>query len=163
SGHCLSVFPDFKPLPAFGTEVATVHGVVPVPGRPYVILNHEGTTCPFGGITIAYIGNKDAYNNYDKQTGAIVGPAAGDAGSLCADAEVDGEGVPVRVKGLIPPDIEARSYPITMNGYIVYSDSVSGLFVLKYTGPHASEIPAQGTCVAQNPNVQAIGYEPCKP
>src|SRR5437870_4883073 len=80
-----------------------------------------------------------------------------------ADAVADGEGVPVRVKGLIPPDIEARSYPITMNGYIVYSDSVSGLFVLKYTGPHASEIPAQGTCVAQNPNVQAIGYEPCKP
>jgi len=50
-----------------------------------VILNHEGTTCPFGGITIAYIGNKDAYNNYDKQTGAIVGPAAGYAGSFRAD------------------------------------------------------------------------------
>src|SRR2546425_1644043 len=182
SGHCLSVFPDFKPLPAFGTEVATVHGVVPVPGRPYVILNHEGTTCPFGGITIAYPsvifstwdgGGLRAIDITNPQTPFELGYffnkppqevrwCSGRSG-LCADAEVDGEGVPVRVKGLIPPDIEARSYPITMNGYLVYSDSVSGLFVLKYTGPHASEIPAQGTCVAQNPNVQAIGYEPCKP
>ena len=265
-GHCLTVFADFKPLAAFGTEVATVHGVVSVPGRPYVILNHEGTTCPFGGITVAYIGNKEGYNNYDKETGAIVGPAAGYAGFFradlfprnvgtfaipeqnpdrcpkagdqiqptsgmtgpygldvlrgsktvhdsiafpsvvistwdgggvraiditnpqtpfelgyffnkpasevrwcsarsgpCQDAEVDGEGVPVRVRGSAPPDIEARSYPITMNGYIVYSDSVSGVYVLKYTGPHSSEIPQKGTCVAQNPNVQAVGFEPCAP
>ena len=266
AGHCLTVFPDFKPLPAFGTEVATVHGIVPIPGRPYVVINHEGTTCPFGGITIAYIGNKDSFNTYDKLTGQIVGPAGGytgtyradlfprnvgtfaipeqnpdrcpkpgdaippttgaagpygvdvlrgsktvhdslafpslvfstwDGGGLraiditnpqtpfevgfffnkpasevrwcsprsgpCQDPEFDGDGAPLRVRGAGPPDIEARSYPIAMNGYIVYSDSVSGVYVLKYTGPHASEIPQKGLCVAQNPNVQSVGFEPCAP
>jgi hypothetical protein len=265
-GHCLTVFPAFKPLLSFGMEVAIVHGVVSVPGRPYVILNHEGTSCPFGGMTIAYIGDKDGFNTYDKLSGQIQGPAGGYSGSYradlfprqigtfaipeqnpdrcpkpgetvpattsasgpygldvlrgsktihdsiafpsivfstwdggglraiditnpqapfelgfffskppadvrwcsarsgaCKDAEVDAEGVPLRVPGALPPDIEARSYPITMKGYLVYADSVSGVYVLKYTGPHASEIPAQGTCIAQNPNVQAIGYEPCKP
>jgi hypothetical protein len=76
---------------------------------------------------------------------------------------VDAEGVAIRQRGVLPPDIEARSYPITMNGYLVYTDSPSGVYVLKYTGPHADEIPQQGTCIAQNPSSQSIGFDPCKP
>jgi hypothetical protein len=266
TGHCLTVFPNFKPLPPFGVEVATVHGVVAVPGRPYVILNHEGTSCPFGGMSIAYIGNQDTFSTYDRQTGTLtaaggasVGAFRGDlfprrvgtfsipeqqpdrcpkqgdaipattsatgvygqdvmrssktihdsiafpsvvfatwdAGGVraiditnpytpfelgfffnkpasevrwcngrsgpCETAEVDAEGVAIRQRGTLPPDIEARSYPITMNGYLVYTDSPSGVYVLKYTGPHADEIPQQGTCIAQNPSSQSIGFDPCKP
>ena len=50
-----------------------------------------------------------------------------------------------------------------MNGYLVYTDSPSGVYVLKYTGAHADEIPQQGTCIAQNPSSQSIGFDPCKP
>ena len=81
----------------------------------------------------------------------------------CADAEVDAEGVPVRVKQKLPPDVFARSYPIVMNGHIVYSDENMGVYVLKYTGPHANDIPQQGLCISHNPNVVALGYEPCPP
>jgi hypothetical protein len=268
TGHCLSVLPNFKPLAAFGTEVANVHGVVPIPGRPYVALNHEGHSCPFGGITFAYIGDKDTFSTYDRQTGQMV--AAGGAGSVgafrgdlfprnvgtfsipeqnadrcpkqgdqippttgatgtygqdilrssktvhnglafpsvyfaswyggglraiditnpytpfevgyffnkpapevrwcaegaagpCDNPEVDAEGVPVRQKQLLPPDVFARSFPIAMNGYIVYSDENMGVYVLKYTGPHADEIPKQGQCLSETPNVQKIGFEPCAP
>ncbi|TMG36779.1 MAG: hypothetical protein E6H88_08795 [Chloroflexi bacterium] len=267
AGHCLSVFPDFKPLAAFGTEVANVHGVVKIPGRPYVALQHEGHACPFGGITFAYIGT-DGFSTYDRATGQLVAPGgAGSVGSFrgdlfprnagtfalpeqnpdrcpkqgdqippttaatgiygtdimrssktvhnalalpsvlfatwyggglravditnpqspfelgfffnrpapevkwcaegaagpCADPEVDAEGVPVRTKQLLPPDVFARSYPIAMNGHIVYSDENMGVYVLKYTGPHANEIPAKGLCISHNPSVTAPGYEPCAP
>ena len=88
--------------------------------------------------------------------------AEGAAGP-CADPEVDAEGVPVRTKQLLPPDVFARSYPIAMNGHIVYSDENMGVYVLKYTGPHANEIPAKGLCISHNPSVTAPGYEPCAP
>ena len=74
AGHCLSVLPDFKPLAAFGTEVANVHGVVSIPGRPYVAIQHEGHACPFGGITFAYIGDKETFSTYDRQTGQLLSP-----------------------------------------------------------------------------------------
>jgi hypothetical protein len=269
TGHCLSVFPNFKPLAAFGTEVANVHGVVKIPGRPYVSLQHEGHACPFGGITIAYIGDQDGFSTYDRQTGTVPGPAAGAAnvgsfrgdlfprnvgtfalpeqnadrcpkpgdqippttgatgiygadimrssktihnvlafpsvmfatwygGGLraiditnpytpfelgyffnkpapevrwcaegaagpCADPEVDAEGIPVRVKQLLPPDVFARSYPIAMNGHIVYSDENMGVYVLKYTGPHADQIPQKGNCFAHNPSTANLGFDPCAP
>ena len=50
-----------------------------------------------------------------------------------------------------------------MNGYVVYSDSNAGLQVLKYTGPHAEEIPATGLCISHNPSVVKPGFEPCPP
>ncbi|TMG36780.1 MAG: hypothetical protein E6H88_08800 [Chloroflexi bacterium] len=268
AGHCLSVLPDFKPLAAFGTEVANVHGVVSIPGRPYVAIQHEGHACPFGGITFAYIGDKDTFSTYDRQTGQLVAP--GGAGSVgvfrgdlyprnvgtfaipeqnpdrcprqgdqippttaatgiygadvmrssktvhnalafpsvlfatwygaglraiditnpsspfelgyffnkpvpevrycsegsagpCDKPELDAEGVPVRVKQLLPPDVFARSYPILMNGHIVYYDENSGIYVLKYTGPHANELPQTGLCISHNPNVVTPGFEPCAP
>ena len=267
-GHCLSVLPNFKPLAAFGTEVANVHGVVAIPGRPYVALQHEGHDCPYGGITFAYIGDKENFSTYSKQTGQLVQPGgAGSVGAFrgdlfprnvgtfsipeqnadrcpkqgdqvppatgangvywqdmlrssktvhnalafpsilfatwyggglravditnpytpfelgyffnkpapevrwcaegaagpCADPEVDAEGVPVRQKQLLPPDVFARSYPILMNGHIVYSDENMGVFVLKYTGPHADELPQNGLCISHNPSTTAPGFEPCAP
>jgi hypothetical protein len=264
-GHCLSVFPNFKPIVSFGVEVATVHGVVSIPGRPYVVLHHEGGQCPYAGLTFAYIGSRDQYNAIDKNTGQIVASGSGsgayradlfprrigsfaipendisrcpkpgdqipatttpggvlgrdsllerkdvhntiafpsvlfatwyggglravditnpftpfelgfffnkpptevrwcdDRSGACADAEVDAEGTPVRQKNLTPPGIIARSYPISMNGYIVYSDSNAGLFVLKYTGPHAEEIPQQGNCLSRGPSLVKVGFEPCPP
>ena len=267
TGHCLSVLPTFKALAAFGTEVANVHGVVAIPGRPYVALQHEGHDCPYGGITFAYIGNKDGFSSFDvqkgtltKPDGAAVGAFRGDmfprnvgtfsvpeqnadrcpkkgeqlpastgmmgmygtdvlrssktvhnalafpsilfatwyggglravditnpytpfelgyffnkpapevrwcaegAAGPCADPEVDGEGVPVRQKQLLPPDVFARSYPIVMNGHIVYSDENMGVYVLKYTGPHKDEIPQKGLCISHNPSVTSPGFEPCAP
>ena len=269
TGHCLTVFPEFKPLAAFGTEVANVHGVVKIPGRPYVALQHEGHSCPYGGITFAYIGNTDVFSTYDRQTGTFVAPAAG-AGSVgafrgdlfprhvgtfsipeqqadrcpkqgdqipptsstmgvygmdamrssktvhnalalpnvlfatwyggglravditnpytpfelgyffnkpapevrwcaegaagpCDKPEVDSEGTPVRQKQLLPPDVFARSYPIIMNGHIVYSDENMGVYVLKYTGPYADQVPQKGLCISHNPSSVAVGFEPCAP
>jgi len=265
-GHCLTVFPNFKPLASFGVENPTAHGVTAIPGRPYVMVNHEGYTCPYGGISFVYIGDTDQYNSLDKEHNQVVGnpgtgiesyradlfprrigsfavpenaidrcPKPGDkipdktgptgifgsdvlrevhdvhytiafpsvafatyySGGLraiditnpftpfelgyyfnkppaevvwcspragaCADAEVDAEGVPVRQRQLTPPGLEAYSEPITMNGYIVYVDGVAGVQVLKYTGPHADEIPQQGLCVAHHPGVVKPGYEPCPP
>jgi hypothetical protein len=267
TGHCLTVFPNFRPLAAFGTEVANVHGVVKIPGRPYVALQHEGHACPFGGITFAYVGDQDTFSVYDRQTGTLTAaggasvgafrgdlfprnvgtfsipeqqadrcPKAGDqmppstgtmglygtdmmrssktvhnalalpnvlfatwyggglravditnpntpyevgyffnkpapevrwcaegAAGPCDNVEVDAEGVPVRQKQLLPPDVFARSYPIVMNGHIVYSDENMGVYVLKYTGPYADQIPQKGICIAHNPSTVAVGYEPCAP
>lgn len=267
TGNCLSVLPGFKPLAAFGTEVANVHGVVAIPGRPYVALQHEGHDCPFGGITFAYVGDKDTFTIYDRQTGTLKGPSGASTGAFrgdlfprnvgtfsipeqnvdrcpkqgdvlaattgatgvlgqdmmrssktihnalafpsvlfatwyggglraiditniytpfelgyffnkpapevrwcaegaagpCGDPEVDVEGVPVRQKQILPPDVFARSYPILMNGYIVYSDENMGVYVLKYTGLHVEELPQKGLCISHNPNVTTPDSEPCAP
>jgi hypothetical protein len=258
-GNCLTVVsPDEKPLAPFGTADANVHGVVKIPGRPYVSLQHEGHSCPYGGITIAYIGNQEAYapggpgtgsyrgdiypkpvavygtpeQNVDRcpKQGESIPPTTGATGTYgadmlrtsktihnllafpnvmfatwygeglraiditnpyapfelgyffnkpapevrwcgeytaaiasCENAEVDADGVPVRVRQKLPPDVFARSYPILMNGHIVYSDENMGVFVLKYTGPHANELPQTGLCISHNPNVVAAGFEPCPP
>jgi len=57
----------------------------------------------------------------------------------------------------------AFSYPVVHDGYVIYGDVHSGLYVLKYTGPHAEQIPDHGTCLAANPGAVAPGYEPCPP
>jgi len=65
--------------------VANVHGVVKIPTRPYVALQHEGHACPFGGITFAYIGT-DGFSTYDRATGQLVAPGgAGSVGSFRGD------------------------------------------------------------------------------
>jgi hypothetical protein len=255
TGHCLSVAPNLldSRLPPFGNGVATVHGVVKIPGRPFVSLQHEGHSCPYGGINFAYVGTQESYapgapgtglfrgdlyprlvgvfglpeNNVDRCPipGQAPGPntlgadmlrttktvhdvlafpnvefATWYSGGLraidisniyspyeagyffnrpaadtrwcgeetqviksCADVEQDATGRPYRQRWLLPPDVQARSYPIAMNGHIVYSDENMGLYVLKYTGPYADEIPASGLCISHNPNVTSPGYEPCPP
>lgn len=266
-GSCLSVIPGFQPLPnAF--QIASTHGVVKIPGRPYVMLAHEGYQCPYGGITMAFVGDQNSFsfNTYDMANKVFVPGQGGSVGAFradlqprtvgtffipeqqpdrcpkpsdqipattgqtgiygldvmanaksvhdiiafpniafatwygaglraidisnplqpyevgfffpkaapevrwcnsqggaCGDVEVDAEGLPVRQKNLTPPQLLAKSYPITVNGYVVFSDNNFGMYVLKYKGPHANEIPAQGQCIAKQPNTVAVGFEPCAP
>lgn len=57
----------------------------------------------------------------------------------------------------------AFSYPIFHDGYLIYSDVHSGLYVLEYTGTHAEEIPDEGNCLPANPGAVEPGYGPCPP
>ena len=255
TGHCLTIKnPDLEArVRPFGNGVATVHGVVKIPGRPYVSLQHEGHSCPYGGISLVYVGTAEAFaagapglgrfrgdlfprvvgvfglpeNQVDRcpMEGVPPGPntltaerlrtshtvhnvlafpnimfATWYGGGLraidisnpyapfevgfffnkparevrwcgeetlavrsCADPEMGPDGLPVRVRQINPPDVFARSYPIVMNGHIVYSDENMGVYVLKYTGPRAGEIPRRGVCISHNPNVTGRGFEPCSP
>ncbi|TMF64560.1 MAG: hypothetical protein E6H88_08805 [Chloroflexi bacterium] len=250
TGYCLSVLnPDLSArVQPYGIGAAHTHGIVKVPGRPYVAVQHEPSSgCPYGGIQMVYVGTTETYapgaiapgqgqlrgdlfpkvvsefglpedqvdrcgQNGDPDAASGLNPnfnggihnlmafpnvmfATWYSGGLraiditnpympfelgyffnkppqevrwcqgagCKDAEVDGEGIPIRQQGTLPPEIIARSYPIAMNGYLVYADSNNGVYVLKYTGPHASEIPKQGICIAHNPSVVSVGYEPCAP
>ncbi len=255
AGHCLTVKNlDLEArVRPFGNGVATVHGVVKIPGRPYVSLQHEGHSCPYGGITLVFVGSEETFaagapgiaryrgdlypkavgvfglpeNQVDRcpRDGVAPGPntltaerlrtshtihnvlafphilfATWYGGGLraidvsnpyspfelgfffnrparevrwcgeetavirsCADPEKGPDGLPVRVRQINPPDVFARSYPIVMNGHIVYSDENMGVYVLKYTGPLAGEIPSNGICISHNPNVTSRGFEPCPP
>jgi hypothetical protein len=62
-----------------------------------------------------------------------------------------------------PPAVFAFSYVLSHNGYLIYADVHSGLYVLKYTGPYAASIPAKGNCLTGNPGGVEPGYEPCAP
>lgn len=57
----------------------------------------------------------------------------------------------------------AFSYPVIYEGYVIYADVHSGLYVLDYTGPHADQIPDSGICHPANPGAVEPGYEPCPP
>ena len=61
------------------------------------------------------------------------------------------------------PMVLAFSYVLSHNGYLIYSDVNSGLYILKYTGPQNQQIPQTGNCVAGNPGAVAPGYDPCPP
>jgi len=61
------------------------------------------------------------------------------------------------------PTVFAFSYVLSHNGYIIYSDVHSGLYILKYTGPRNDEIPQLGNCLTGNPGAVAPGYDPCPP
>jgi len=54
------------------------------------------------------------------------------------------------------PPVFAFSYVVSHNGYIIYSDVHSGLYILKYTGPHNEEIPLAGNCLTGNPGAVAF-------
>jgi hypothetical protein len=57
----------------------------------------------------------------------------------------------------------AFSYPVMHDGHIIYADVHSGLYILKYSGPHADEIPEEGNCISGNPGAVKPGFEPCPP
>jgi hypothetical protein len=61
------------------------------------------------------------------------------------------------------PMVLAFSYVLSHNGYVIYSDVNSGLYILKYTGPQNQQIPQTGNCLAGNPGAVAPGYDPCPP
>ncbi len=62
-----------------------------------------------------------------------------------------------------PPAVFAFSYVLSKDGYVIYADIHSGLYVLRYKGPHHGEIPQSGVCLSGNPGAVAPGYEPCPP
>lgn len=62
-----------------------------------------------------------------------------------------------------PPMVVAFSYVLSRNGYLIYADINSGLYILKYTGSRNEEIPQVGVCLTGNPGAIAPGYEPCPP
>lgn len=62
-----------------------------------------------------------------------------------------------------PNHMFAFSYPVVHDGYLVYVDVHSGLYVLDYDGPHADEIPEKGNCLSGNPGAVEPGFEPCPP
>jgi hypothetical protein len=250
TGYCLTVLnPDLSArVQPYGVGAAHTHGVVTIPGRPYVAVQHEPSGgCPYGGIQMVYVGTTESFGGSGTlaSQGRIRGdlfpkvvsefglpedqidrcgsdgnpaPSSGLLANFnggvhnliafpsvmfatwysggvraidvtnpqtpfelgfffnkpapevrwcqsagCKDPEVDAEGVPIRVQATLPPEIVARSYPIIMNGHIVYSDSNTGVYVLKYTGPHASEVPAKGLCIAHNPSTVSLGFDPCPP
>lgn len=62
-----------------------------------------------------------------------------------------------------PNHMFAFSYPVVHDGHIIYADVHSGLYILRYTGPHADEIPGDGNCLSGNPGAVEAGFEPCPP
>lgn len=62
-----------------------------------------------------------------------------------------------------PPDIIAFSFVLSYNGLLAYADVHNGLYIVRYTGPYAGEIPKQGICLAGNPGAIRPGFEPCPP
>ncbi len=78
--------------------------------------------------------------------------------------QVAGPGGQVRTVPTVgQPTVFAFSYVLSHNGYIIYSDAHSGLYILKYEGPHNSEIPQVGNCLTGNPGAVVPGYDPCPP
>lgn len=61
------------------------------------------------------------------------------------------------------PTVFAFSYVLSHNGYLIYADVHSGLYILKYEGPRNEEIPQVGNCLTGNPGAVAPGYDPCSP
>ena len=59
------------------------------------------------------------------------------------------------------PEILMWSYPTLKDGLVYVVDVNSGLFVLKYTGPGADQLPAKGICTSDA--IQSPGFAPCQP
>ena len=81
---------------------------------------------------------------------------------LQGEREYDADGEAVR-QPLPQTHMLAFSYPVIYEGYVIYADIHSGLYVLEYTGPHADQIPDEGLCHPANPGAVEPGYEPCLP
>jgi hypothetical protein len=84
--------------------------------------------------------------------------------TICLDDVRDEQGRSIRRPpdlNKAPVDIKAFSRPEVKDGLIYYADWESGLYVVRYTGPHADEIPQKGTCVTGN--IHVAGFEPCPP
>ncbi|MFB6129739.1 MAG: LVIVD repeat-containing protein [Salinigranum sp.] len=73
------------------------------------------------------------------------------------------DGRAVRQPPAAGPHMFAFSYPQFHDGHVVYADVHSGLYVLKYTGPHADRLPDEGNCQPASPGAVKPGYEPCPP
>lgn len=95
------------------------------------------------------------YNQVDEVRWASYG--------IQGETEEREDGLAVRRPAPGPKHMFAFSYPLFHNGHLIFSDVHSGLYILKYTGPHAGEIPEDGNCISGNPGAIEPGYEPCPP
>lgn len=75
----------------------------------------------------------------------------------------DGSGLALEKPSLGPPDLIHFSYVVAYNGLLIFADINNGLYIVRYTGPHADEIPKQGICLSGNPGAIKPGFEPCPP
>ena len=82
---------------------------------------------------------------------------------LKGETETRPDGRAVRRPAPGPNHMFAFSYPVIHDGYLIYADVHSGLYILKYQGPHAEEIPDEGNCISGNPGSVEPGFEPCPP
>jgi hypothetical protein len=81
----------------------------------------------------------------------------------CRDPVLRPDGLALRRPVAGPPQMFAFSYVLSHNGLVIYADVHSGLYILKYQGPHVDEIPRRGNCISGNPGAVAPGFEPCPP
>jgi hypothetical protein len=81
----------------------------------------------------------------------------------CLPAVLRPDGLALRRPVAGPPQMFAFSYVLSHDGTVIYADVHSGLYILKYRGPHADEIPKRGNCVSGNAGAIAPGFEPCPP
>jgi len=82
---------------------------------------------------------------------------------MSGEPEVGGDGTPIHQPLPTQPHAFAFSDPVLHDGHVIYGDVHSGLYVLEYTGPHADQLPDEGTCLPANPGAVEPGYEPCPP
>ncbi len=82
---------------------------------------------------------------------------------VIGDPDYNDEDELIRRSNPVPPHMFAFSFPIVHNGYIIYADVHSGLYVLEYTGPYADQLSTDGTCLSGTPGAYEPGTEPCPP
>lgn len=82
---------------------------------------------------------------------------------ILGETEFRDDGLARRRPTVGDPHMFAFSYALSHNGNIVYADVHSGLYILRYKGPHADEIPQDGICLSGNPGAIQAGFEPCVP
>ncbi len=82
---------------------------------------------------------------------------------IVGERETDDDGTIIARPNPTANHMFAFSFPILKDGYLIYGDIHSGLYVLEYDGPHADQLPDDGTCLSGNPGAIEAGYEPCPP
>ncbi len=135
-----------NPLPGCLKACPEGHSAVPVPGRPYVLTTDEiyGTFtdptfgCPWGWVHMI--------NVSDPAHPQIVGEYKITQDTQSAQAgwfsptPLSTVATEDPALSLGPDKVVFWSYPIIHNGLIYCIDIRNGLYILRYTGPHASEV-----------------------
>lgn len=98
--------------------------------------SHNPTVTPYVGLVTWHAGGLQAVDLSDPTTPKGVGEFR--PGPLPAVATED----PALTQGRY--DVAMWSYPVVSDGLIYVTDVRNGLYVLRYTGPHAAEIDALG-------------------
>lgn len=106
---------------------------------------------PFVPVEVGYFFNKPVEEVRWASYGAV------------GETQFRDDGLALRRPAPPPLHMFAFSFPLVYKGHVIYADVHSGLYILKYGGPHAEQIPNEGICVAGNPGAVHPGFEPCAP